>query len=694
MLLVYAVTMGVGGLLLFQVQPIMARFLLPWFGGSATTWTVCLLFFQTALLLGYVYAHVLTRPLTLRMQTVVQLAVLLLSLWMLPITPTDAWRPLDPARPVWRILALLMVHVGLPYTLLATTSPLLQRWLTVLQPALVPSRLFAVSNVGSFLGLLSYPFLVEPLFSTTQQTRLWSYAYGGYILLFLGCAWAVWRRDNVRGQIWPTSSPPLGTPPSLRTVCVWGLYAALGSGLLLATTNLLSSRVSVMPFLWVLPLSLYLGTFVLCFGAQHHYRRPTYGLAFAVGCVVMLAAWHPSVSLPFSLEMILPCLMLFVSCMVCHGELVLRFPAPPALTWFYLMLALGGALGGAAVTFLAPLVFPDYWEFWSGLMVLALLLLRTHYRDRSSPLAGGTPRWAWSLLTLTFVGMLGLLSYEAKASLNDVVAQHRNFYGVVKVVRVDAAIPTQFKLEMTQADYTEGEQFQVAAKHAIPSCDYDTPSGLGLAMRWHAKRRLPGASQPLRIGVVGLGAGMVATYGRAGDALRFYELNPTVIRFAQQYFTFLHDSPAQISIIPGDARLALEREAAEGHRQHFDIMVVDAFRGAAPPMHLMTQEAFTLYLRHLEPDGILAVGFDADYLDPSPLFRGLAAAFRLGVGWFQLEESDACEEPIGWAVFTHDADFWRLPSVQEARSPWPDDADTALLWSDQNSSLLSILQWK
>ena len=527
----FAATMGLAGFLLFQVQPVMAKYILPWFGGSATTWIVCMLFFQVALLAGYAYAYALTQPLPLKVQATAHLVLLALTLLLLPITPADGWKPTESGNPTWRIVALLAVSVGGPYVLLATTSPLLQRWLVRIDPGIEVSRLFAVSNFGSFLGLLSYPFAFEGAFSSLDQTRLWSWAFGAYAILFAGCAMLALKQGSAAADvIEPVESAERRGGP----VWLWVLYSALGSVLLLATTNQITQWSAVVPFLWVAPLSLYLLTFVIAFGNQRLYSRRFYTIAFLLLAALSYALPAPDTSATLLLGIALQCTTLFAGCMICHAEMVRIQPEPVRLPGFYLASAFGGALGGLVVALLAPVIFRDYWEQGLAILIVAALAIRLNAGEAGWFRRG--PGLVLAASAAVFIAAMGTkLVQEVNASA-DVVERIRNFYGVVKVIREAEDDPDESSLVMQQAGIDQGSQFTKPARRNEPACAFTVQSGVGHAIFLNAKRRANPAA-PIRIGIVGLGAGMIAAHGRAGDLVRYYELNPAVEQLVNRHFT-------------------------------------------------------------------------------------------------------------------------------------------------------------
>jgi hypothetical protein len=679
--------MTLAGFLLFQVQLVLGKFILPWFGGSASTWLVCMLFFQVALLVGYAHAYAITLPLPIHRQAQLQIGILALTLALLPIAPSDSWKPADASDPTWRILALLTVCVGLPYIALATTTPLLSRWLAHMAPELNPVRFFAASNIGSFLGLLSYPFFFERLLPSVEQTRWWSWAYVLYAALFSICGLLT---------IASTQNTKAAGTGALRTgkddaLLMWVVYSSLGSALLIATTNAITQWSAVVPFLWVVPLSAYLLTFVIAFGYPRAYSRVLFGGAFLLLAGASLALPVPETSFYLFIALVLQTATLFAGCMICHAEMVKLQPEPARLPKFYLAIAAGGALGGIAVVLGAPLLFKDYFEHplvLSAIGAVAVLLVWPHGEGR------GVGRIVTAYLTGACF-LYGLATgFREEISGNTLVERIRNFYGVVKIVRQFQDDPKEYTLGLFQAGIDQGGQFQDPERRLQAICGFDWNSGLGYALAYHAKRRADGPHTPLRIGVIGLGAGMIATLGREGDALRYYELNPAVLNLTSRHFTFLGESKAKVDVLLGDGRLVLERQLKANDRQNFDVLVLDAFRGASPPMHLMTKEAFAIYFGHLAENGILAVNFELDTFEVAPLHRGLAKQLGTNVRWFETkEDGDYCQAPISWAVYTQDQAFFEAPIVRRAVSSWRDDGKSELVWTDKDSNLMSIVNW-
>ena len=573
--------------------------------------------------------------------------------------------------------------------MLATTSPLLSRWLASAGDGLHPARFFAASNLGSFFGLLSYPFVFERLLTSSEQTVLWSWGYGLYGLLFAACAFITWRHTQSGGVAHAGALLRLasGRDPLTR----WIYYPALASILLLATTNAITQWSAVVPFLWILPLSLYLLTFVIAFGHQRFYNRTAYAIIFAA--LAAFAVWlpFPDTSRDLLLQLAVQCGAMFFGCMICHAEMVALQPDPQRLPKFYLAISVGGAMGGVAIALIAPLIFSDYFEHPIVLAAIGATVCALLWRDDSG--AAGQRIAATSMTAVATALAVGGAAANEIDLRSELLERVRNFYGVVSILKDDSGEPKEASLVMRQAGVDQGSQFLTPARRMEPVCAYDWPSALGLALTHHAKKRAGGAHTPLKIGIVGLGAGMVAALGREGDVLRYYELNPAVPRLTEKYFTFVKDGKAKADIVMGDARLVLERQLKAGQPQAFDVLVMNAFRGASPPMHLMTKEAFAIYLAHLAPNGVLAINFELDTFEMAPLHRGMAQAFGLDVQWFETKMRPGCEDVISWALYTKDKALFDAPQVRAAISPWRDKGRAAIVWTDKSSNLMSILNW-
>ena len=597
-ILPYAATIFLSSFLLFLVQPIIAKQILPWFGGSAAVWTTCLVFFQAVLLAGYAYADLTTR-LGPRRQAMLHVGLLVVSLACVPILASSGWKPQGDEEPVGRILLLLLVTIGLPYFLLSTTTPLLQAWYWQRFRSAVPYRLFALSNFASLLALIGFPVLFEPYFTLPQLGWGWSVLYAGLIVL---CGSTAWRsmRAIVALPAAGIGEAKAAVPLSGTVQLAWMGLAALASVMLLAVSNHVTQNISSVPFLWVLPLALYLATFILAFDHPRWYLRTP--LLVLLGLLTPWMAWEIS-SLKLVVAVPLYFIGMFVACMVCHGELARLKPDPAHLTRFYLMISVGGAVGAVLVAIAAPLLLPGYYELGIALVLLALLL---PYRLQ------GLARVAGLVVAALTVGLVvrGAMDYGS-----DVRVMERDFYGVVRTR--DRPEPVPYRA-MYHGSIMHGGQLLGEANRNTPADYFGLTSGYG---RVFAALREMEPKRTRNIGVIGLGAGVIASYGRPGDTLVFYEISPRVVDIARREFTFLRDTAAKTSLVMGDGRLSLEREAPKG----YDVLGIDAFSGDSIPMHLITREAMALYARHIKPDGVIVFQATNRYVDLPPVIKRLAA---------------------------------------------------------------------
>jgi SAM-dependent methyltransferase len=668
-----AVTIFISAFLLFLLQPIIAKQILPWFGGSAAVWTTCLVFFQSVLTAGYAYADFVVRRLAPRAQMRLHVALLAASVVVLPIIPGAAWKPLGTENPIWLILGLLAVTIGLPYFLLSTTSPLVQAWFARRHPGRSPYRLFALSNLASMIALLGYPFLLEPWVATRRQAMGWS---AGYVLFAVLCALAAWRL-GARGAVpAPAVAAPAdeGEPsPPLGRQVLWGTLAATGSVLLLAISNHITQNVAAVPLLWLMPLAIYLLTFVLCFEGSGWYRREIVMAAAAAALGAM--AWAlADTRFTHELELQLGVfgVGLFLACMFCHGELARQKPEPRYLTRFYLMISLGGAVGAALVGIVAPLLLPAQFELALGLSFCALLLL---WQARRAQLVLTALGVAASLVTA------GCGIWYVHTFYDDVIATARNFYGVLRVQQTGFD-ETNSHRSLIHGTIMHGNQYLQQDLRRKPTSYYTATSGVGRVLE-----SLNPRLEPLKVGVIGLGAGTLAAYGAKGDVYRFYDINPAVVRLARADFTYLSDSEATIDIPLGDARLSLERETA----QQFDLLAIDAFSSDAIPVHLITVEALDVYRRHMKPDGVIAFHVTNRYLDLVPVVEALGRARNMRVVWIADDPDDPMASRSDWVLLTSGGDILDRPRVTELATPIKSHPEWAL-WTDDFNNLFQVLK--
>jgi hypothetical protein len=674
----YAATIFLSAFLLFQVQPLIAKIILPWFGGSAAVWSAALLFFQLVLLAGYAYAHLLIRFLGRRAQALCHTALLGASCLLLPILPSPSWKPGATGDPTWRILAVLAATVGLPYFLLAATSPLLQAWYVRHRDQAIPYRLFALSNLGSLLALVSFPLVVEPQLGSRHQAFVWS---GAYALFAVVCGIVAWagRRDGAHRV--PAASTAVATvaPPRISEMLLWVAFPACASTLLVSVTSHMSQDIAAIPLLWVLPLAVYLMTFILSFESDRLYQRWLF-VPLLVPALGAMARFMWAATLGIAELLVIYTVGLFVSCMVCHGEVARRRPAPQYLTTFYLLVALGGALGGVFVAVLAPHVFRTYLELPIGLVACATLAMIVVWNVDLSDVG------VWPLRTTVVTATMLLvwfLAREERLIRTSYRLVTRNFYGVLSVHDAERGVDRVRTLFNGTIDH--GSQLLDPSRRYAPTDYYGPKSGVGRAISALQ------AAGPIRIGSIGLGAGVLAAYGRLGDAYRVYEINPLVPEIAQTQFSFYPHSPADKRIVLGDARLTLERE----QDQHFDLLSVDAFTGDAIPVHLLTQEAVALYFRHLKPHGILAVHISNWYLDLAPVCARDAQLLGKHAVVVQDDGRDASYLTAStWVLLTDEPSWFQSASFAGATMAPAVASAGFRAWTDDYSNVLQIFHFR
>ena len=638
--MIHALALILSAFLLFAVQPILGKAVLPLFGGTASVWTLCLLFFQCLLLAGYSYAHKTNKK--------VHLVLLAISLVTLPIAPhVQAY-----SDPSFSILMTLLFSAGLPCFVVCSTSPLLQRWSNLDNPY----RLYALSNVASLAALIGYPVLIEPLLPLSRQFQVWSVFYAVFVVL---CGAAVWKARQI-------PDPPAAAPTPGKTRLLWILLSAGGSGLLMATTNQMCQEVASVPFLWVVPLIIYLVSFILTFERAGFYNRRIFGLLASLVIPAACALAVGGNGVPVWLHIVVDVTALFLCLIVLHGELAAAKPETGALTRFYLAVSVGGALGGIFVALVAPHLFTSFLEF-PILLVLAVsvpLVRRFRAAEFKSIRDLDWPS------KIGMVGLIGavLISVALYDKSSNVLIRTRNFYGVLKITDFPGRIVGR---EMLHGRTSHGIQYLDPRLRYVAAAYYGKTTGVGMGLV-NVQGHLPFGA---RIGVIGLGAGALSTYGRSEDTIRFYEINPQVIQLARQYFTYLSDCKAKVEIVEGDARLQLASEPA----QEFDAIIVDAFTSDAIPMHLLTAECGLIYKRHLKPDGRLLIHISNRSLNLEPVVRGLA--WHLGMGALRFNNE------FDLSVGTFPASWMEL-----YRQPVKEDQPRgSLLWSDESASLWPLL---
>ncbi len=730
MLLLFAVAIFSSAGLLFLVQPMVAKQLLPMLGGSPSVWNTCMVFFQTLLLAGYGYAHLLSKLPSPRVERLVHFCVMAAALAALPIG-SGAGGPATGESPGAWLLLRLTASVGAPFFLLASASPLIQRWFGATDHRLAgdPYFLYAVSNTGSLLALLGYPLVVEPNVPLTAQLISWSWGFGGFALLALTCVWLGTRGAGRRAGAAPDPAPPLRWGTRLR----WTALAFVPSSLLLGATQHLATDVASTPVLWVVPLAIYLSTFIAAFTERGRVaaRWADRAIPLAAVCVgILLAAGIRTHIWP---QVAVHLIGLGVISLACHGRLSSERPPARQLTGFYLTLSLGGALGGAFNALLAPLLFDRVAEYPIAL-ALACVLRPPRALDPAKVTArpGGRPAWladglkgaaaiagvaalfawrqeivgllhapatllglpseplllglvpglgclVWCLDRRAFsLALVALLAAPYLEQSRDVVFATRTFFGVHRVVRETHPRAPGHWHHLWHGSTGHGSQFSTPPWSRVPTRYFTRSGPAGDLMRVIAAR--PG---PVRIGVVGLGVGTLAAYGRPDWHMTYFEIDPAVVRIARdpELFTYCRDSEAKLVFVVGDARLRL-RDSDE----RFDALVLDAFSSDAVPVHLITREAVELYLERLRPDGILAFQVTNLHLDLEPVLASIARDLDLAVA--ARSDTDLRGHPSerkdfsAWVVLAKRRESfgeiatdrrWRRIAASSERRTWTDD---------------------
>jgi hypothetical protein len=698
----FAVNIFLSAFLLFQIQPMIGRFILPRFGGSPAVWSTLMLAFQVLLTGGYAYAAWLIGR--VRRQALVHIPLLIGAILVLimhgfsgssPLMPSMSAVSHERSSPVLEIIGLLLLSVAVPYFALAANSPLMQAWFTRIHADRSYARLYALSNLGSLLGLLTYPILIEPNFSLRSQGWIWS---AGFLLFGLLTGWIALKSGGTPVPSQPSpGAVSFGDRPSMALRSLWVALSATASLFLLSVTNQITQDVAVIPFLWVLPLSIYLLSFILTFSGERGYHRKAFGILFVVSAVLTLYVMLNTTRLHVYWQILVYCLLLFAACMLCHGELYRLRPSADHLTGFYLMVSVGGALGGIFVSLIAPIIFNGYWEFLVGL-AMALAVLLSIFRPSSilgkkqltEEREDLSARARFILIIFLLVSLLlSVMGTYFSGSL----FSKRNFYGVVRVREMVPDGSGQPAYVLSHGITVHGLQFIGSAQlRARPTTYYVPESGVGLAILHHPKYE---QGRPMRVGLLGLGVGTLLTYARPGDVYRLYEINPVVNELASGkdgYFTFLSESKADLTLVSGDARISLQNELESGNSQNFDVLVLDTFSSDSIPVHLVTKEAFGLYLQHLAPDGIIAVHITNLHLDLQPVLWQVAKYYGLSIARVNYDGDTQGGYASQWILLARDPVELKSPAIQERAVDLGGYSTDIKLWTDDYSNLFQILK--
>lgn len=683
--------------LLFQVQPIISKYTLPWFGGASAVWITAMLFFQILLLLGYFYVFLISF-LPLKKQIILH-SILIISVALsvyyllynskIPVLPDITTGLTGNFPPVVQILLILLIGTGSTYFLLSTTSILLQKWFGIVYKGKSPYFFYSLSNIASLLALISYPFLVEPFFQLKMQGILWSGGFIIYSIFLLTCCLQLFfsGAKNYKNAV---NIHKFQTGIGKKKIFLWILLPAISSLMLLSVTNLMTQSVASIPFLWLLPLSIYLLSFIICFASQKMYIRNL--LAYTSLFMGFLSLAFMFGNIPsIMIGVIVYSLMLFSACMLCHGELYSIRPEPEHLDLYYLLIALGSAVSGVLIGIIAPLFFKGIWEIYIGFYLTFLLTIWIliqykdsffyrhlrifYYSDKEAKL--------FAVISYPLTIILAIIILNILSGSNPLTTKvWRSFYGILSV-KYNSAMDMN---TLIYGNIFHGTQYLGSLQNE-PTTYYGRKSGIGLAIL-----NDPAFNKKTRMGIIGLGTGTLAAYGEKGDKISFFEINPQVIEVAKNNFTYLKNSKARINIAVGDGRKSLENEVRL-NKPKYDILVIDAFSDDSIPLHLLTKEAFAVYLDRLNrSNGIIAVHISNKYIDLKPALVQLASYYHLGFASFLLSHTDKFNTYSEWVILSYDKKFYKIPAIAHEIKYTGKNIKQISLWTDNYSNLFQILK--
>ena len=690
-MVLFAATVFTSAFLLFLVQPIIAKQILPWFGGNASVWTVCMVFFQLVLLGGYAYADALVRRLAPRTQAIVHTALLVASLAFLPILASESWKPSPDTEPTARILLLLVTTIGLPYFLLSTTGPLVQAWFARSFPGAVVYRLFALSNLASLAALIAYPPLIEPATSLQTQSYAWSAVYVLFALLCAGSAWSAASKPPITNPVATIMNPATGeAAPRTSDYALWLAMSALGSLMLLAVTSHITQNVASVPFVWIVPLVLYLLSFILVFDvggarARSGWYSRVWGLPFLfvllVGMSYMLFENLGVMKIRYTIA--LYCAGLFIACMFCHGELAAMRPAPRYLTRFYLMISIGGSAGGLFVGLIAPRLFNMFVELPIALAACAALAALLTWRGASSAAPGSMARRLLYTAAVAALAVTGAVTWHGYKYVDyvhtDAIVMTRNFYGTLRVKEYDGNDDTHVTRALVHGVINHGWQYTDPALRKEPISYFGPGAGIAKALDFYS-------GKPRRVGVIGLGVGVFMAWGKPGDSFRIYELDPDVVKIAREKFWYLADSQGKIDVVTGDGRLNMERDPP----RNFDLILVDAFSSGSIPIHLLTREALQAYRRHLAPGGVVVYNVTNRFVNLAPVLKLVAEAEGMKAILMNDDPSDGKYSGTAYVLVTDNAKLLADNRFVDADEIEPIPDLTA--WTDGFNNLFKVVR--
>lgn len=723
----YACTAFFSAFMLFLLEPMFAKMILPRLGGAANVWITAMMFYQMALLLGYGYAH-LSSARSLRRQWLLHAALSICAMAALPLGVPADWAPPPQANPALALALMMSLAVGAPFAILSATAPLIQRWFTAANPGKDPYVLYAVSNAGSFAALIAYPLIVEPHFALAAQSALWSGGFALWALAMAGAGWWAARRATANEEKAPSGAKE-AEPVSWRLIGRWLVLAAIPSSLMLSTTTFISTDIASIPLLWVAPLGLYLATFILAFSSASEkagrFAAWLYPILLAPLCIFLLpvlgkSSSNEALSLPLHLA------AFFIAALVCHTELSRAKPSASRLTLFFFVVSLGGALGGVFNSLIAPAIFSDVLEYPIGIALAAAVLPAAGVKPSAKAFAIAAAAGAaaalaeWIPTPADQTDARYLLEYKALLLIGAVLLMlvrrspsalafgaglyltsgilvpssagqlfaERNFYGVNRVRDWPEG-----GLRMMEHGTTVHGLMALDPAHRLTPLSYYNPAG-GIAEAAFARAAAAGAPS---FAVVGLGAGQMVCNGDAGWRYDFYEIDPGVARIAadKSLFPFLADCPAKHSLVLGDGRLMLRRAPD----QSYDAVILDAFTSDSIPLHLLTREALGEYMNKLKPGGLLVLHLSNRYFNLAPVIAATARDLRVQ-GAARLREGSVV---AGTALPVYGSLVVALTRSPEALNPLFDIGWRRLktvpgfeAWTDDWSDLLAtlILPWR
>ncbi|WP_339726113.1 hypothetical protein [uncultured Paraglaciecola sp.] len=688
----YFISVFVSAFLVFLIQPIISKTILPWFGGGASVWTTCMLFFQFFLLIGYLYAFTLTKILAVRSQIVAHLALLILSLFLLPLSLADIQTIQVTGTPTWAVLKVLFLGLGFPYLILSANTPLLQQWFTSETNGAQPYRLYAISNVGSFLALISYPVLIEPFMSLDWQIKLWSIIYGVFVLLVGWIFFIVVKQNNKNRPV--IAQQLINSKVGFFRLLLWFALSALGVILLVSTTNALTQNIPPVPFLWLAPLAIYLLTYVVAFSNLGMYVRKIWLPFFMLLSFVALFIYFIGGQFDIITQLMIYLSILLCGCMICHGELNSLKPQQGNTSLFYLILSAGGVCGSLIVSFVAKNVFNEFLEFplavFSVLVLAAASLWWNKQQGIVVTTSNKTAVAANRQLSILAAGSLivAVVWLSAFTQLNNQYQQYdiangRNFYGILSVKDITEGKVNERRL--IDGTTSHGSQALPLSKSAIPLSYYRPGTGVQMVIEALSDK------DKLNVGIIGLGVGALAAYGQSGDHYTFYELNPLVSDFAYNYFNYLDSTEAEVDVKLGDARVTLQKELDLGEKNTFDLLVIDAFSGDLIPTHLMTYEAFLLYQQHIKNQGVIAIHISNRHLSLLPVILHHSYTLDMQVMFFETP-GGGNEHDTQWVVLTNNNKLTQSPKLIARQTALVKERYQKVLWTDDYSSLLAILK--